>query len=176
MLSHPWMQGAGALKVFISYGFADYGAVEKMSLALPWKHEVYYFQPNQDVGLPVPESILQRIDWADVVIAYITPATIDRAMAVGNEIGYAKKAGKFIIPLKSKEVQASDLGVLGTLKWIEVDKENPETAYKALADTIWDYALTKELKKRKELNGLLSVLGGLLLLSLFSGGDYEDDY
>jgi hypothetical protein len=164
------------MNVFISYGFKDYDAVKRMKESLSGRFDVFCFEQQNDIGKPLWDTIVKRIDWADVFIVYITPATLDRAMSVGQESGHAKKAGKFIIPLKDKGVSAQDLGMLADLKWIEIDQENPGTAYQTLADTIWDYALTQEKQKAKKTNNLLWVLGGLLFLSLFGGGDYEDDY
>ena len=160
------------MKVFISYGFEDYKTVSKLAEGLATAFEVYIYKPEEDIGQPLWNTINKRLDWADVLVVYITPSTLQRAQAVWKEVGYAEKAGKFIIPLKANEVSITELGMLGGLKWIEVDRSNPEAAYRTLADTIWDYALTQEKQKRKELNRVLWVVGGLLLVSLF--GEEEE--
>ncbi len=160
------------MKIFVSFGYSDLKEIEAMVRSIPSAHEVYYLREENDIGLSSWETLRKRIDWADIFIVYLSTSTIERAMAVGNEVGYAIKAGKFVIPLKERGVSTSDIGMVADLKWIPVDIEHQEDAYTILADTIWDYAGKKQKQKQKEWNALLWVIGGLILASLF-GNDEE---
>jgi hypothetical protein len=56
-------------------------------------------------------TIYSWIDSADLVVVVLTGKALSRALSVGNEVGYARKAGKRIIPLVGPEVPKGELGI-----------------------------------------------------------------
>ncbi|MBA7596198.1 hypothetical protein ES703_03167 [subsurface metagenome] len=80
-------------------------------------------------------------------------------MSVGNEIGYAKKAAKTIIPLVSHKVKETDLGCLKGVTYIRIDQRDMNPAL----NTIKRYISSLKAKQKDDLQKALFIIGGIVL-------------
>jgi nucleoside 2-deoxyribosyltransferase len=150
-----------AFKVFISHSARDQGLVIALSNLLA-KYGVnvavadWYLEP----GSQIENSILEQIDNADCVILLMTPSGA-RSNWIHLEVGYALKAGKVIIPLVEKGVEAGQLTALGKLNIIEYDPQKP---YEAISKAS-TYVTTLKLKKQEQ-EEMLLIVGGILAFLL----------
>ena len=121
---------------------------------------VYYWDKNQQPGQNAWHSIYNWIDRSDIVIAVMTDRTVSRAMSVGNEIGYAKKAAKIIVPLVSYKVKDTDLGCLKGITYVRIDQRDMNPAL----NTIKRYISSLKAKQQEDFQRALLIIGGILLI------------
>lgn len=76
-------------------------------------HSMYLFQDDQQPGKSIAAKVRREIDKAEVVLAFITRYSVHSSY-VQQEIGYALKAGKPIVPLI--EVGITNVGMLEGLE------------------------------------------------------------
>jgi hypothetical protein len=91
-----------------------------------------------------------------------------RSNWVQQEIGYALKIGKPLIPLVEKGVSQKDLAALQGKKYIEYDPYQPRQALVKISTYVKSLKLKKEKREKT-----LFVAGGILafLLLLSEGGE-----
>jgi len=157
-----------AYKVFISHSTKDQGLVMALANTLSkFAVDVYVAEWYLTPGEHIEKKVFTQIDNADCIVLLLTGNGI-RSNWVHQEIGYAKKAGKPLIPLVEKGVK-DDLGVLGGREYIEY---NPSEPLQALNKTS---IYVKNLKlKKDDRNKALLVSGGIIaFLLLLSGGGQE---
>ena len=151
------------MKIFISYGNDNLNLVEYVAENLRPFGEIHYWKQNKEPGQSAWNTIHSWIDNSDLVIAVITGQVVNRAMAVGNEVGRAVSKGKTVIPLVTKEVRESDLGCLHGITHQRIDFQNPSEALANIQQVI----LKK--KSEKEQQSAFLILGGAIaLLAMFS--------
>jgi len=103
------------MNVFISYSTQDSAMVKLFASALrsqPKVDVVHWWEGSKVPGKDLWQSIFGWIDEADIVMAVITSNTLERAMSVGNEVGYAKAKKKRITAFVTPEIEAASLGCL----------------------------------------------------------------
>lgn len=148
------------MNIFISYSTEDIHLVSKIAKQLASHATVKFWDRDKMPGEPVWKKIYEWIDDADLVLAVITDKTVSRAMAVGNEIGYAKDQDKTIIPLVATDVKDSDLGCLQGITRIQLDGNNPGTAWDQLEEQV------QRLKRQNFTKNLLLSVGVIVLVWL----------
>lgn len=152
------------MKVFISYSNGDLEFARSVaSMIKPYALTTYWDQDRLP-GDGDWSSIFSWINDSSIVLALVSESVIKRGLSVGQEIGYAKKAGKVIIPFVSKKVSRDDLGAIKDLTAIHYDELNPATAIKEL-----EAAIQKQSSKIQN-NEAVSILavGAIVLLLLGS--------
>lgn len=127
-------------KVFLSHSAKDADLVnsitkeaEKLGL------EVYVAAQDKRPGTPIVDKIQRNITNSQAIVVLLTPNGLG-SHYVQQEIGFARREGKPIIPIKHPEVKAGDLAMLQGIEYIPLDPQNPK---KALSD------LTNYLSKLK---------------------------
>ena len=153
-----------AYKVFISHSVRDQGwvmALTKILLKLEIKVSVaeWYLSPRQ----PISEKVFNQIEKSDCVVVLLTQNGV-RSNWVYQEIEYAIKSKKPLIPLVEKQTYPTDLGALQGIEYIEYNPDKPnETLIK-----ISTYVKSLKLKKEERQKALLIVCGiGAFLLEQF---------
>lgn len=87
------------MQAFISYSFLDKNIMNKLKNILQTDGIVCYVaEHDENYGGSLPEKLSVNIDNSDILIVILTHNS-SSSSTVGQEIGYAKKAGKRIIPL-----------------------------------------------------------------------------
>ncbi len=151
------------MKIFISYGNDNLKLVEFVSENLRAFGEIYYWNQSKEPGQEAWHSIHSWIDNSDLVIAIITEQVVNRAMAIGNEVGRAISKGKTVIPLVTSEVRESDLGCLHGITHQRIDFQKPQEALANIQQVI-----LKKKSEKEQQNALLLLGGVIALLTVFS--------
>ena len=116
------------MKVFISYSAKDTDFVRKIAEGIRSETvSVNWWDESKKLGEESWKQIFGWIDEADLVLAIVTGNVLQRGLAVGNEIGYAKAKDKPIIPLITDEKDRFDLGCLTGLVDQHLDESDPQT-------------------------------------------------
>ena len=153
--------------VFLSHSTRDRGLVITLAnLLTKFKVTVLVAEWYLSPGESLDKKIFTQIDKSDCVVALLTKHGI-RSRWVHEEIGYALKGGKPIVPLVEKGTSHQDLAALQGREYIEFDPLQPQEALIKTAS----YIKSLELKKSDQEEALL-VIGGLIaLILLLSGGE-----
>jgi hypothetical protein len=86
--------------------------------------EVYLAECDRQPGKELAKKVTDAIDRCDVFLVLITQNSI-RSSWVNQEIGYAKRAKKWIIPVIQRGSDKGGLGMLEGLEYIKVDFDHP---------------------------------------------------
>lgn len=122
---------------FISYSFNDAELMNKLKRSLESQGaKCYVAQHDEDYGGSLPDKLTSAIDENHVVLAILTKNG-SSSSTVNQEIGYAKKAKKRIIPLLEEGVSIPVF-----LQGIEHARFTPDNADKIFAK-ISKYVTTK---------------------------------
>lgn len=152
--------------VFLSHSTRDQGLVISLAnLLSKFEVEIFVAEWYIDPGVPIDKKIFEQIDRSNCVVILLSRNGI-RSNWVHQEIGYALKSNKLIIPLVEKGIDSNDLAALQGREYIQYDSHEFNDALNKLSSHV------KSLKmKKEEQEKTLLVLGGLLaFLLLMSGG------
>ncbi len=117
------------MNIFISYSGQDTDLVKAIADAIDDAgHEVWWWDERNVPGKQSWEEIFSWIDEADLVLAVITDNAISRAMAMGNEIGYAIASDKTIIPIVKHSVRQEDIGCLIGMTYVPLVEHDMESS------------------------------------------------
>lgn len=152
------------MKAFISYSNGDLEFAKTVASMIKNHVEPIYWDKDKLPGDGDWNSIFSWINDCPIVLTVVSKSVIEKGLSVGQEVGYAKKAGKIIIPFVSKNVKREELGCLKDLTSIHYDEANPQTAIKEL-----ETAIQKQSEKlqNNEVIALLAV-GAIILFLLGS--------
>lgn len=138
------------MNIFISYSAKDTHRVQLIAeqLRTSNKATVHWWENSQRPGQATWSQIFQWIDAADLVLVIVSGNVLRRAMAVGNEVGYAKAKGRVIIPLVWESpgiwarlirkfgarigIGTDDLACIGDLVHIRINEKRPEEGLQKL--------------------------------------------
>lgn len=173
------------MKVFISYSAKDISLIRKFADGLQQQaagvSRVHWWEDSKRPGKEAWPQIFRWIDEADLVLVIVTGNVLSRAMAVGNEVGYAKAKGKSIIPLISElsgwrmmlwrlgvantGISTEDLGCLGELVHVRINEHDPKAGIEKIKAELTQFAKEKQAandaEQAKLILGLLGVVGAL---------------
>ncbi len=142
-------------------------------------HSIYLFEDDQRPGEYVPQKLQQAIERADVMLVFLTPNS-ERSNYVHQEIGYALRDRKPIIPLVEVGVSSEVLALLEGREYIPFDRSNnPDTpspeVYAALLGRLHKYAVDKRVENvlafilfAAVCLGLMYLVGPLVVPELFT--------
>ena len=147
--------------VFISHSIKDIGVVHEFARWIKsFNIDIYVAELDIQPGSQLPDKIAKMIDASDCVLAILTRGGM-RSEWVNQEIGYAKKAGKALIPIVEEGVEIK--GFLGNVEYIPFHRDNVNEAVIKSANYLQRLALQKEQRERQN-----AFLGGLFLLGLLA--------
>lgn len=156
-----------AYRVFISHSTRDRGLVIALSnLLAKFGVEVFVAEWYLTPGESLDKKVFGQIERANCMVVLLTKNGI-RSNWVQQEIGYAIKTHKPLIPLVEKGADPRDLAALQGKEYIEYDPFQPQQAL-IKAST---YVKSLKLKKEEQEKTLLIAGGVLALLLLLSGGE-----
>lgn len=155
------------MNVFISYSVDDAAVVKAIAAHLKPHAKLLYWDQSKQPGREAWPTIYSWINAADLVVVVLTGQTLARAISVGNEVGYARRAAKRIIPLVAPDVSKIDLGCLSGITYIALDYQNPYSTLDAVKAEVIKIA-TEKAEQAK----VLAVLGlaVLAIVALSEGG------
>lgn len=154
-------------KVFISHSTRDRGLVIALSnLLTRFGIEVFVAEWYLTPGEPIDKKVFSQIEKADCFLVLLTKNGM-RSNWVQQEIGYAFRTCKLIIPVLERGTDSQDLGALEGKEYIEYDPLQPEEAFLKTSKYVKSLKLKKEEKEKT-----LLIAGSILaLLLLLSGGE-----
>lgn len=153
-------------KVFLSHSTKDRGLVIALANVLTkFGVEVSVAEWYLSPGEPLDKKVFAQIDTSDCVIVLLTRHGV-RSPWVHQEVGYALKTGKPLIPLVEKVTDSKNLAALQGKEYISYDPEKPEEALIKASSYVKSLKLEKEEGEK-----LLLIVGGIfaLILLLFGG-------
>jgi hypothetical protein len=157
--------------VFISHSTEDIDVVYELAKYLKLNGIIahvseWYEQPGESL----PEKIATLINSSDCVLALLTVGG-ERSKWVNQEIGYARGAGKLIIPVVEDGVKVT--GFLQALEYIPFSRDNPYDAVTRAVEYLNTLAIRKEQEEQGKaiLGGLLLFFGFLALAAIASKGE-----
>jgi nucleoside 2-deoxyribosyltransferase len=154
-------------RVFISHSTQDRGLVVALAnLLARFGVEVFVAEWYLSPGETLSKKVFEQIESADCMVILLTRNGI-RSNWVQQEIGFALKSQKPLIPLVEKGTGSQDLAALQGREYIEFDPLQPKEAL------IKTSTYVKSLKlKKEEREKTLIIAGGILtLLLLLTGGE-----
>ncbi len=148
-------------RIFISHSVEDMRVVYELARTLQLKGiEAIVAEWEQQPGTLLALKIGEMIDKSDCVLALLTKNG-GRSIYVNQEIGYARKAGKLIIPVIEYGVEK---GFLEGLEYILFKRDDP---YDAISKTV-NYLKTIEIRKSEEERNKVILAGVILFLGLIA--------
>ncbi|WXG43950.1 MAG: toll/interleukin-1 receptor domain-containing protein [Promethearchaeati archaeon SRVP18_Atabeyarchaeia-1] len=152
-------------RIFLSHSTRDQGIVVTLAnLMTKLGIEVLVAEWYLTPGSSLDEKVFQQIDESDSVVVLLTQNGV-RSNWVNQELGYALKAGKPVIPLVEKGIAERQLGSLQGKEYIEYDPDQPQQSLTKASAFMNSLKLDKENREK----GLLVIGGIVLLLLLLSG-------
>lgn len=139
------------MNVFISYSGANLELINKVAKSIGENVQPLFWEKDKEPGEHDWETIFGLIDKSEYVLVVITGATVKRAFAVGQEVGYAKKSQKKILPFLSKSVKASDIGFLKDIIAVHLDEKNPEKSIEELKEAVKKIKLQRDLAEKAKI-------------------------
>jgi len=154
-----------AYKVFISHSSRDQGLVISLAnLLSKFGVEVFVAEWYLAPGERIDRKVFREIETSDCMVILLTQEGI-RSTWVQQEIGYALKTGRHIIPLVEKGIDMGDLGALQGKEYIEYDLYQPQQALFGLSTYVRSLKLRKEEQEKT-----LLIAGGILAFQLLLSG------
>lgn len=149
------------MNIFISYSTEDLSLVNQIADYLKHHATVRYWAKDKKPGEKDWDQIFEWIDESDLMLAVITDNAVARGIAVGSEIGYAKKHEVGIIPVVADNVSESHLGCLKGITYERIDRDNPGPALEKVARRV------REIKRQDFIEdcSVLAAVVGLIWLA-----------
>ncbi len=114
------------MRAFISHNSLDGEWVAHIKRELTaFGVEAYIYEHDPQPGHPVVEKVQAEIRRSDVVIAFLTKNSA-HAPFVHQEIGYAARSGKLVIPLIERGLPSDVLAMLQGLEYVVFDLAEPQ--------------------------------------------------
>ena len=136
-----------AYRVFISHSTQDQGLVITLaSLLTSFGVEVFVAEWYLTPGEPLDGKVFVQIEEADYMVVLLT-RNGDKVKLVHQEVGYALKDNKPLIPVMEKGVEPKDLASLQGKEYIEYDPFQPQQVLIKTATYVKSLKLKKKNKK-----------------------------
>lgn len=150
-----------AFSVFISHSVSDLNIVYQFKYWLEVNGiGVYVADTQPQYGIPLPSKIATAINQSDCVIAILTTYG-DRSEWVNQEIGYAVRGGKLVIPVVQQGVDLK--GFIAGVEYVTFQPHDPATAINNVIDYLSRLKATKE--QRQQLLAGLFMLFGIMAIA-----------
>lgn len=151
--------------IFLSHSGKDEQIAEKFRNQLEQMNsKVYMFEHDQQPGTNVTSKLTKAIDASGMLIVLLTKQSQERPYYVQQEIGFAKKAGKHIIPFVEAGTDPGILGMLTGEEYIKFDPNNPD---KSISDA-QIYVHNHDMQKYVEGTLILFGVAALCLLIYYA--------
>ena len=155
-----------AFRVFISHSTEDLGLVYQLKDWLEVNGiETYLAEAHPQPGISLSDKISNAINLSNCLIAVLTRDGT-RSQWVNQEIGYAKSAGKIVIPLVEQGVPHS--GFVRDVEYIQFNRFNPTDAINRVVESLTKLKADKEARE-KMVAGTIILLGLLALAASTKG-------
>lgn len=153
-----------AFNVFISHSVSDLNVVYQFKYWLEVNGiGVYVADYQPQLGISLPVKIANAIKQTDCVIAILTTYG-DRSAWVNQEIGYAKAAGKLVIPVIEEGVDLK--GFVADVEYVTFQSYDPAMAITNVINYLSGLKATKE--QQQQLQAGFLMLFGIMAIAAMS--------
>jgi len=154
------IKGASTMStIFFSHSMADVAIAESFKRELEQMNsKVYLFEHDRQPGRDVADKVKAQIERSDILFVLLTNRS-QSSSYVHQEIGYAEKAGKPILPLIESGMDPRQLAMLVGRKCIPFDYSNAD---KSLSET-QTYVHNHDMGK---LARDMAIIAGIIILAL----------
>lgn len=153
--------------VFVSHANKDRAVVEWIKGQVGPGVELRLSEHDPQPGQHLPTKVQKALNGSHAVLVFITEAAQASAY-VNQEIGWALRAKKPIIPVVQKGITGDELAMLQGVEYIEFDFTNPEAGRDALLNRLRLMAQAK--KASDDLQTALLLVGALLIVGIMASG------
>lgn len=152
-----------AYNVFISHSVSDLSIIQRLKDSLEINGiTAYVAELTPQPGVVLPSKIAEAINQCNCVLAVMTRDG-NRSAWVNQEIGYAQKAEKFIVPVVESGVEVK--GFISNLEYISFSRFDPELSLINVTNYLGKLRAEKEQQDNLA-GGILLVLGIFALAKL----------
>ena len=123
--------------------------------------DLWLAEHDPQPGQHLPTKVQQQIERCHAVMVFITEAA-QASPFVQQEIGWALRAKKPIIPVVQEGISGNDLAMLQGVEYIAFDFDNPEAGKDALLGHL--KALAQAKQASDDLQTALMLIGALVLV------------
>jgi hypothetical protein len=159
-----------AFRIFFSHNTRDRswcewlkGAAEELGI------DVYIAEHDVQPGTPLASKVQKAIESSEAVVVLITDNSV-AAPYVQQEIGWALRARKVIVPLVQPGIPTERLAMLQGVEYIPFDFEHPDAGRDRLVKAL--HGLVEQQRQKHDQEALLLALAcfALIFLALSTGG------
>jgi hypothetical protein len=154
------------MQIFLSHATKDADLVGRVARSIRnLGVKVFLAEEDDRAGANVHKRIAAEIRASEIIVVLLTTESTKSAY-VQQEIGYAKRDGKLILPLVTSAAAQTDLAMLSGIEYILVESSQPDEALERVAKRVKGI----QQKRADDLvftGAVLAVLG-LLLVGLSS--------
>jgi TIR domain len=160
--------------VFVSHSSRDTELIAHLcSVAEHARVSLYLAEHDNQAGRSVAQKVQDNIDRSDAALVLLTHAGYTSTY-VQQEIGYALRARKVVIPLLSRELHADgvNLSMLGDAGYIVIDFNNPTDACTQLSERLSQLRVKKDIDTAIQslvLGIAIGALAALIIASVQTG-------
>lgn len=152
-----------AFSVFVSHSVRDLNVVYQFKYWLEVNGiGVYVASAQPQYGTQLPAKIANAINQSDCVIAILTTHGA-RSDWVNQEIGYAVRANRLVIPVVEQGVNLK--GFIADVEYVMFQPNDPATAINKVINRLSELKATKE-QQQKVLAGLLMLFGIIAIAAI----------
>jgi nucleoside 2-deoxyribosyltransferase len=133
--------------VFVSHSSRDTELIAHVrSVAEHARVSLYLAEHDNQAGRSIAHKVQENLDRSDAVLVLLTHDGYSSAY-VQQEIGYAIRAHKPVLPLLSRELQVASvsLSMLGDAEYIVIDFDNPADACVQLSERLSQLRVKKNI-------------------------------
>jgi hypothetical protein len=153
-----------AFNVFVSHSVRDLDVVYQFKYWLEVNGiGVYVADAQPQYGTSVPTKIASAINQSDCIIAILT-AYGNRSEWVNQEIGYAVRAGRLVIPIVEQGISLK--GFIAEVEYVTFQPNDPAIAISNVINYLGRLKATKE--QQQQLQAGLLMLFGILAIAAIS--------
>lgn len=153
-------------RIFLSHNSRDQewcewlkASAEEMGIA------AYLAEHDVRPGTNLAAKVTAAIDASDAVVVLITDNSV-QAPYVQQEIGWALKGGKVVIPLLQPDIATDRLGMLQGLEYIPFDFDAPHEGHQRLRKALHQLVQQQTEPQQRDTTPALVALAVLALLFL----------
>ena len=152
------------IRIFLSHNTRDRQWCEWLKASAGEMNiDAYLAEHDVRPGTYLAAKVTAAIDVSEAVVVLISDNSVD-APYVHQEIGYALKAGKLIIPLVQPGIPSEKLAMLQGVEYIPFDFDQPHEGHTRLRSALQRLVQQQAAKEQRE--ALLLALACLALIFL----------
>jgi len=150
--------------IFFSHGTPNYPIAEYFKNQLEqMDSSVYLFEHDQQPGQDITNKLQKRIDASDILFVLLTKQS-QSSSYVQQEIGYAEKAKKPIIPFVEAGTDPHALGMLTGREHIPFDPNNPDRSLSQALTYVHKHDMAKLIDEGVDIALLVGLAVILIIL------------